>query len=56
MDKARGVWRRKLLQEGNLHMPLKTGQAMAKALLTDVQLWVPALVLLLGIVLLVVLH
>jgi hypothetical protein len=29
---------------------------MAKALLTDVQLWVPAVVLLLGIVLLVALH
>jgi hypothetical protein len=37
-------------------MPLKTGRPMLVALLTDVQLWVPAVVLMAGILLLVALR
>jgi hypothetical protein len=37
-------------------MPHMTGRATVKAILTDVQFWVPAGVLVAGIVLLVLLH
>jgi len=42
--------------EGETHMKRKSGSQTVKAILTDVQFWVPAGVLIAGILLLVFLH
>jgi hypothetical protein len=42
--------------EGEIHMNRKSGSQTVKAILTDVQFWVPAGVLIAGILLLVFLH
>ncbi len=42
--------------QGGTHMDRKSGSQTIKAILTDVQFWVPAGVLLAGILLLIVLH